>query len=88
MGAAVGRPSHIIPLPAAVLQVAARGARAWARLSGAKAVLTPERARDLLQPAWTCDDSRARRDLGYAPAIALADGMRATAEWYRAAGWL
>lgn len=88
MGVAVGRPSRVIPLPAPVLRGAAHAARAWARLSRTKALLTPERARDLVQTAWICDDSRARRDLGYAPRITLADGMRSTAEWYRSAGWL
>jgi nucleoside-diphosphate-sugar epimerase len=42
----------------------------------------------MVQPAWMCDDARARRDVGYAPQISLADGMRSTAEWYRSAGWL
>ena len=88
MSLAVGRPSRIIPLPAPMLRAAARGARAWARLSGTKALLTPERAQDLLQPAWICDDTRARQDLGYVPRVSLVDGMRTTAEWYRAAGWL
>lgn len=88
MGLAVGRTSRIIALPAPVLRAAAHAARAWARLSGAKAVLTPERALDLLQPAWTCDDARARRELGYTPRVTLAEGMRTTAEWYRSAGWL
>jgi len=46
--------------------------RASGPLSGSKALLTPERARDMAQPAWMCDDARARRHVGYAPQIALA----------------
>ena len=31
---------------------------------------------------------KAKRDLGYAPAIDLDEGLRRTAEWYRAEGYL
>lgn len=34
------------------------------------------------------DISRARRELGYEPAVALDEGLRITAEWYRDRGWL
>jgi nucleoside-diphosphate-sugar epimerase len=88
IGAAVGRRVHVVPVPAALLGAVARVSRSWARLSGAKPLLTPERALDLVQPAWTCDDTRARAELGYAPRVGLGDGMVATAAWYRANGWL
>ena len=38
--------------------------------------------------AWVCRIEKARRDLGYAPAVALDDGMAETVSWYRDAGWL
>jgi nucleoside-diphosphate-sugar epimerase len=88
MGAAVGRRPRVIGLPAPVVMAAGYAARPWARLTGVKPLLTPERARDLVQPAWTCDDARARRDLAYSPRIGLTEGMAATAAWYRARGWL
>ena len=34
------------------------------------------------------DISRARRELGYAPHVALRDGIRQTLKWYRDHGWL
>jgi nucleoside-diphosphate-sugar epimerase len=34
------------------------------------------------------DISRARREIGYAPAVTLRDGIGRTLEWYRAHGWL
>jgi dihydroflavonol-4-reductase len=88
VGAAVARRPRVVPLPSIALWGAARASRLWARASGSKPLLTPERAFDLVQPAWICDDARARRDLGYRPQVTLADGMRETAAWYRAAGWL
>jgi dihydroflavonol-4-reductase len=32
--------------------------------------------------------AKAARELGYAPAVDLGDGLRRTFEWYRSAGWL
>jgi nucleoside-diphosphate-sugar epimerase len=34
------------------------------------------------------DHSRARRDLGYDPAIGVREGVERTARWYEQAGWL
>jgi dihydroflavonol-4-reductase len=34
------------------------------------------------------DHSRARRDLGYDPAVGVRDGVQRTARWYQQAGWL
>jgi dihydroflavonol-4-reductase len=88
IGRAVGRNPHVVAVPPSVVAAAGRVSRGWARVTGRKPLLTPERARDLVQPDWTCDDGRARRELGYAPRVALVEGMQATADWYRAEGWL
>ena len=34
------------------------------------------------------DATRARQELGFAPAVDLAEGVRRTADWYREQGWL
>lgn len=39
-------------------------------------------------PWWTCDAARAREELGWAPAVAFAAGVRDTYAWYVEAGWL
>lgn len=88
VGDAVGRRVRVVSIPAAGVRMAGHISKAWARISAAKPLLTPERAFDLVQPAWICDDMRARHELGYAPSISLGPGMRDTALWYRAAGWL
>jgi nucleoside-diphosphate-sugar epimerase len=88
IGDAVGRRPSIVPVPPALVRVAGYAARSWARITGTKPLLTPERAWDLAQPNWTCDDARARADLDYRPELGLADGMRVTAAWYREQGWL
>jgi nucleoside-diphosphate-sugar epimerase len=88
MGDAVGKRPTIVPLPEIAVRAAGRAVRAWARVAHIKPLITPERAWDLRQMNWTCDDSTARRLLGYAPTLSLAEGMRDTAAWYRAHGWM
>jgi dihydroflavonol-4-reductase len=88
IGAAVGRRARVIVLPRPLVVATAWGNRIVARAIHAKPLLTPERVRDMVQPDWSCDDSRARRELGYASAIPLDDGLAETAAWYRQAGWL
>jgi nucleoside-diphosphate-sugar epimerase len=88
IGEAVGRHPREVPIPRPLAMAAAHASRLWARASGGKPLLTPERARDLSQAAWVCDDARARRELGYRSVFDLARGMADTAAWYRENGWL
>jgi nucleoside-diphosphate-sugar epimerase len=43
---------------------------------------------DFFTKSRAFDISRARRELGYAPAIGLHEGIRRTLAWYRAEGWI
>lgn len=43
---------------------------------------------DFFTKSRAFDISRARRELGFAPKVALADGIRRTLAWYREHGWL
>jgi dihydroflavonol-4-reductase len=88
IGRAVGRQPLIVPLPAPLVRAAGFVAGSWTRYVGGRPFLTRERAWDLLQPNWTCDDSRARSELAYRPSVSLDEGMQETAAWYRAQGWL
>ena len=41
-----------------------------------------------MQQDWICDIKKAKKLLGYTPAVTLEDGMKETASWYFANGWL
>ena len=88
IASAVGRRVRAVPIAPPLATAAAHMSRFLARLTGSKPLLTPERVRDLQQADWSCDDSRARAELGYRSAVTLAEGMRETARWYAAQGWL
>jgi dihydroflavonol-4-reductase len=47
-----------------------------------------EKAREVVQPAWTCSVEKAMNQLGFHQQMSLDEGMRQTYQWYRENGWL
>jgi len=61
----------------------------WAsRLLGRPALLSADKAAEMVQPNWTCDTRKVQRLLGFRTEVDLPDGLRATLDWYRQEGWL
>lgn len=85
---AVGKKTKTIAIAPFVADGLSRLEVLRASLFSSKPLLTPDRIIELSQASWTCDDTRARLDIDYESSIALPDGMRSTAEWYKKQGWL
>ncbi len=85
IGRAVGKRVVAPHLPAPLLHLAAKADRA---LRGDKAKLTPDRAGYMAHPDWVCDPARALPVEVWKPRIIGPDGLKQTADWYRAQGWL
>ena len=85
---AVGKKAKIIAVPTGIADAISRADTFRSSVMGSKPLLTPDRIIELTQANWTCDDTRARLDLDYESTISLPDGIKSTAEWYRAQKWL
>lgn len=86
IGQAVGKRSVLAPhLPRAVLDIAAAADRL---LRGDRAKLTPDRVSYMAHPNWVSRFDRKVPPGIWQPQIAGPEGLKATAEWYRRAGWL
>lgn len=85
LGRAVGRRVRAVHIAAPLVHLGARLDRAFRR-EGAK--LTPDRARYFCHPDWVAAPHRRPPPALWTPAIALDDGLRETASWYREQGWL
>ena len=85
IGAAVGRKVLALHLPPALLRV---GARIDRGLRGQAARLPQDRVSYLVHPDWAADPARRPPADLWTPAIPLAQGLAATARWYRAHGLL
>jgi dihydroflavonol-4-reductase len=84
VSAALGRRVRVVPIPEVASYVVAAAAMLAASVTGRLATLSFDKMRELRQRAWTCTSERARREVGYAPRIALAEGMREAVAWHEA----
>jgi UDP-glucose 4-epimerase len=85
IGAAVGRKVFVPHLSKRLLTGAARLDRL---LRGDKAKLTPDRVGYMAHPDWVSAAERAVPPEFWTPWIETREGLKATAQWYRDAGWL
>jgi nucleoside-diphosphate-sugar epimerase len=80
IGAAIGRRMRVIPLPLAMLHVAAR--------LGLSAKLTRDRARYIAHPDWVARGGNTALAPLWTPAYDLQSGVAETVAGYRAKNWL
>lgn len=85
IGEAVGRRPIILSLPRLILDL---GATIDGLFRGQKAKLTRDRVSYMAHPDWVIDPALRPPPALWTPAIATTEGLKATADWYRAAGWL
>lgn len=88
IGKAMGVSPRILRLPTGLLQPAAALAEGWAGLTGGRAKLSRDRARYFAHPDWVASRAPLAETGLWRPSIPAGDGLRATADWYRRAGWL
>lgn len=84
---AVGR-GVVVRLPGPILRAAACFAEAAGFVMRRAVTLNRYKAQEILEDAWLCSRQKAVTDLSYEPEWSLAQGMEATAAWYRKEGWL
>lgn len=78
----------IIKVPHFLVYTIAAIAQFFAIFSKNPATLNIEKAKDITQQFWTCDTSKAKRDLGYKQNILIEDGIRRTVAWYKEMNWI
>lgn len=88
IGLAVGRVPRIVPLPAPIARGLLWTIGSMAHVARRTTVLSADKAAEFLAPAWTCRADALMRDTGWRAETDLAAGLRRTAAWYHAEGWL
>jgi len=79
----LGAPSLPVPL----VRFAAMGSELFGRVTGKVMIFTRDKLPELLMEHFAVDGSLARKELGWEPKIAFAEGARLTAAWYREHRW-
>lgn len=85
IGWALGKRITTINAPRPLLKLAAWGDRL---VRGRKAKLTPDRASYMSHPDWVIDRKAAPPAALWVPQIETREGLKNTARWYKANGWL
>jgi dihydroflavonol-4-reductase len=82
-----GVPPPRLHLPVWPFWIAGAACEALCRPFGIEPPIYRRRV-DFYTKSRAFDITRARREIGYAPRVALADGIKRTLDWYREHGWI
>ena len=85
---ALGKRPLRLRVPGGALRLGAAADTALSRWRGRQPRLSFDRARYIAHADWTLNDAERLPAAIWTPAIGLAEGVQATADWYRTEGWL
>jgi nucleoside-diphosphate-sugar epimerase len=85
---ASGRSVVTLNLPEFLVSVAAFGGELATKVDKKPRLFNRQKAKMGAQDAWTCEHTAARDDFGYAPTVAVSEGVMRAFSWYRENGWL
>ncbi|MFZ5624418.1 MAG: NAD-dependent epimerase/dehydratase family protein [Gemmatimonadota bacterium] len=85
---AVGRHPRLIPIPRPIGRAVLALTGLAAALADTATVLNADKAHEFFAPAWTGDPAPLEQATGWRAATGIAEGIPATARWYREQGWL
>ena len=81
-------PATVVHLPRPLVRLIGLCGEALGRLRRRAGWVNCDKTAEALAGSWTCSSTKARTQLGWAPAATLSERLRDTARWYRQAGWL
>ncbi len=85
---AVNVAARRVVVPAWCLSMGAAIGQLYGKVTGRNTMLNRARSAELLEPCWSCDASRARRELDFKTMISLRDGLHEAVRWYEEQNWL
>lgn len=85
---ALGKRALTLRLPHTLVYSVAAIAQFFAMFSSKAATFNLEKARDFVQPGWTCEVSKAKKDFGFTQKVPLEEGIKRSIDWYKEMKWL
>lgn len=84
----LGKKALHIAVPHPIVYTIAVIAQFFSFFSSKPATLNIEKAKDLTRNSWTCDTTKAMKELGYKQEVSIEEGIQRTCDWYKQMGWL
>jgi len=75
-------------LPHGLLYVVGGVSQFFGQFGEKPPTLTLEKVKEMTCDSWSCSSEKAMREIGYAPATPLEEGLKRTIEWYKKEEWL
>lgn len=88
LGRALSRRVRFVRLPGPLLVALLHAARVLGRVAGRSRLPAPDKAHELLAPAWRASSEALRRDASWVADVPVERGFAITAAAYRDAGWI
>jgi nucleoside-diphosphate-sugar epimerase len=89
MARALGKTrATVVHVPGPLVRLVGLCGDALGRVRQRPGWVNSDKMTEALAGSWTCSSTKARTQLGWSLAATLAERLRATAQWYRQAGWL
>lgn len=58
------------------------------KIRGTAPLLSRDKVKEAVAPAWVCSNEKAKHLLGFSPKVSIEEGLETAARWYRENGWL
>ncbi len=88
LGRALGRPLRFVRLPGPLVRGLLHAGTLAAGVTGRSFLPAPDKAHELLAPAWRASSEALRRDASWSAEVPVERGFALTASAYRSAGWI
>jgi nucleoside-diphosphate-sugar epimerase len=88
LGRALGRPLRLVRLPGPLVRGLLHAGKLAAGVTGRSFLPAPDKAHELLAPAWRASSEALRRDASWTAEVPVERGFALTASAYRSAGWI
>ncbi|MEW6684842.1 MAG: NAD(P)-dependent oxidoreductase [Candidatus Edwardsbacteria bacterium] len=77
-----------IKIPKSLAVIAGSMGDRFSHLTKKPFIINRDKIKEMLQPAWICDISKAKNKLGFQAKYSLTEGIKTTAKWYKENKWL
>lgn len=84
----LGKTLFRIKIPHFLIPLLGFAFNTWGKMTNRPAVLNSEKLKEISQPYWLCDVSKAKEELGFTSGHSLVEGIRETITWYEKEHWL
>jgi len=88
IASALGKKVLRVRLPRHLLPLIGIFADTIGKIKGVASIINKDKIREIMYNNWICDITKAKRELGFNPVVGIKEGMKWTAEWYRANRWI